>query len=188
MTPPTPWQDAIAIISLTPLLLWLFRWIFSLDVDPSRQQGVDYIPLRPLAKVSEVILMLGGSFTIVAGADALLRDQQKGIGLATFGLLFALIAGLACNTHLWLDDDGIHYRSGIGKVQFIPWKDLRYYDLQRVTGLGSGTTVYFRFHSTDGTILSISRTSYDINRLLEKIHSHADIHEQPYKKTSWFSG
>lgn len=182
-----PWLPLFVIVGLTPILLFIFRWIFSLDVDPCRNQGVDYIHLRPFARIAEVIFMFGGSFTIVAGVDALLRGENKGIGLATFGLAFALFAGLAFNTHLWLDDEGMHYRSGIGKVQFIAWKDLRYYDIQRVTGVESGTTVYFRFHATDDTILSISRSNYDMDRLLEKIHSHSDIHEQPYKKTSWFS-
>jgi len=163
------------------------RWIFSLDADPSRNQGVDYIQLRPFARVAEVIFMFGGSFTIVAGVEALLRGENKGIGFATFGLAFTLFAAFAFNTHLWLDDDGMHYRSGIGKVQFIPWKDLRYYDIQRVSGGKAGTTVYFRFHAVDGTTLSISRTNYDMKHLLEKISAHTDIREQPYKQTSWFS-
>jgi hypothetical protein len=187
VSPLLPWQNAIAIIALTPLLLWLFRWIFSLDVDPSRNQGVDSIQLRLLAKVAEVVFMFGGSFSIVAGADALLRGENKGVGFVTFGLAFALIAGLVCNTHLWLDDEGMHYRSGIGKVQFIAWKDLRSYDIQRFSGFQSGTTVYFRFHAADDATLSISRSNYDIPRLLEKIRAHTDIHEQPYKKSYWFS-
>ncbi len=37
------------------------------------------------------------------------------------------------------------------------------------------------------TMLSISRTNYDMNRLLEKISANTDIHEQPYTQTSWFS-
>jgi hypothetical protein len=182
-----PWLPLIAVIGLTPILLFVFRFIFSLDVDPSRNQGVDYIQLRLFAKVAEVIFMFGGSFSIVAGVDAFLRGENKGIGIATFGLAFTLFAGFAFNTHLWLDDQGMHFRSGIGKVQSIPWKALRYYDIQRVTGLNSGTTVYFRFHAADDTTLSISRTNYDMNRLLEKISANTDIHEQPYKQTSWFS-
>jgi hypothetical protein len=182
-----PWLPLFAVIGLTPILLFVFRWIFSLDVNPSRNQGVDYIQLRPFAKVAEMIFMFGGSLCIVAGVDALLRGENKGIGIATFGPAFTLFAGFAFNTHLWLNDEGMHYRSGIGKVQFIPWKDLRYYDVQRVTGLTSGTTVYFRFHAADDTMLSISRTNYDMNRLLEKIRANTDIHEQPYKQTSWFS-
>ena len=183
----TPWLPLFATLGLTPVLLFAFRWIFSLDADPSRNQGVAYIQLRPFARVAEVIFMFGGSFTIVAGADALLRGENKGIGLATFGLAFALFAGWIFNTHLWLDDEGMHYRAGLGKVQLIPWKDLRYYDIQRVTGIESGTTVYFRFHASDDTILSISRSTYDMDALLKKIRPHADIHVQPYKKTSWFS-
>jgi hypothetical protein len=182
-----PWLPLFAVIGLTPILLFVFRRIFSLDVDPSRNQGVDYIQLRLFAKVAEMIFMFGGSLSIVAGVDALLRGENKGIGIATFGLTFTLFAGFAFNTHLWLDDEGMHYRSGIAKVQSIPWKGFRYYDIQRVTGINSGTTVYFRFHAADNTILSISRTNYDMNRLLEKISAHTDIHEQPYKQTSWFS-
>ena len=182
-----PWLPLFAVIGLNPILLFVFRWIFSLDVDPSRNQGVDYIQLRLFAKVAEVIFMFGGSFSIVAGVDALLRGENKGTGIATFGLAFTLLAGFVFNTHLWLDDQGMHYRSGIGKIQSVPWKDLRYYDIQRVSAGTGGITVYFRFHAADGTILSISRTNYDMNRLLEKISAHTDIHEQPYKQTSWFS-
>jgi len=187
MSAPGPWLPLFAAIGLTPILLYVFRWIFSLDVDPSRNQGVDYIQLRLFAKVAEVIFMFGGSLSIVAGVDALLRGGNKGIGIAAFGLAFTLIAGFVFNTHLWLDDEGMHYRSGIGKVQSVPWKDLRYYDIQRVSAGTGGITVYFRFHAADGTILSISRTNYDMNRLLEKIGANTDIHEQPYKQTSWFS-
>jgi hypothetical protein len=187
MTILTPWLPLFATLGLTPILLFAYRWTFSLDSDPSRNQGVDYIHRRLFAKVAEVIFMSGGSFSIVAGADALLRGDNKGIGLATFGLAFALLAGLIFNTHLWLDEQGMHYRAGLGKVQLIPWKDLRYYDIQRSSGGNAGTTVYFHFHATDDTILSISRTNYDMDRLLEKIRPHADIHEQPNKKTSWFS-
>jgi len=187
MTALTPWLPLFATIGLTPILLFVFRWIFSLDVDPSRNQGVDYIQLRPLARAAEVILMFGGSLCIVAGADALLRGEDKGIGMATFGLAFTLFAGLVFNTHLWLDDEGMHYRSGIGKVKFIPWKDLWYYDIQRASTGTGGPTVYFRFHAADGTMLSISRTNYDIDRLLEKIRPNAEIHEQPYKNSTWFS-
>jgi hypothetical protein len=187
MTAFTPWLPLFATIGLTPILLFVFRWIFSLDADPSRNQGVDYIQLRLFAKVAEVVFMFGGSFSIVAGVDALVRSDNQGIWIGTFGLAFTLIAALVFNTHLWLDDEGMHYRSGIGKVQVIPWKDLRYYDIQRASTGTGWPTVYFRFHAADDTMLSISRTNYDMDRLLEKIRPNANIHEQPYKKSTWLS-
>jgi len=187
MTALQPWLPVLIAIGVAAMFLILFRWIFSLDDDPSRKQGVDYIPLRPLARTMEIIFMFGGSISIVSGVDLYLRGDNKGIGMATFGLAFALFAGFIFNSHLWLDSEGMHYRTGIGKTQLILWKDLRYYNIQRVSGAQSGTTVYFRFHSSDGTTLSISRTGYNIDSLLQKIRQHSDIHEQPYKKQSWFA-
>jgi hypothetical protein len=181
MTALQPWLPVPEVVGLTVVFLLLFRWIFSLDDDPSRRQGVNFIPLSPLAGTMKIIFMVGGSISIVSGVDLYLRGDNKGIGMATFGLALALFAGFIFNTHLWLDSEGMHYRVGIGKVQLIFWKDLRYYDIHRVTGLQSGTTVYFRFHSTDDTILSISRTSYNIDSLLQKVRQHSDIHERPYK-------
>jgi hypothetical protein len=182
-----PWFPVFIAIALTTIFLVLFGWIFSLDEDPSRKQGVDYIPLRPRAKAAEVIFMFSGSICIAGGIDLFLQGSDKGIWPATFGLAFTLFAGLSFNTHLWLDSEGMHYRIGFGKVQSIRWKDLQYYDIQRITCGTSGTTVYFRFHSSDDTLLSISRTNYDISSLLEKIRTNSDIREQPYKKRSWFS-
>jgi hypothetical protein len=182
-----PWLYGVIVPVLGLVELLLFRWIFSLDDDPSRRQGVDYIRPKPIARVIEVILMMASALVFVSALYRYPQNLEESVGLGVFGLVFGLIAGFVSNTHLWLDDEGMHYRAGVGKVQFISYKNFDHYEIQRVALGSNGTTTYYHFISNDDTNLSISRSTYDIDDLLEKIRTHTVIREKPYKARTWFN-
>jgi hypothetical protein len=174
------------VVALAAGLLMGFRGIFSLDEDVARMQGVDYIPQKPIMRWIEPLFMLFGSGLIVNGARSFSVDDNEWLWLILFGIAFSAITGFASNTHLWLDEQGMHYRSGVGSVQTIDWKSLDHYEVRSVSD-SEGVTYYYDFYSDSGGSISISKSSYNMDSLLAKVAAHADVPERPYKKKSWFS-
>jgi hypothetical protein len=158
-----------------------FRWLFSLDEDLTGKAGVITIPLRPVARISEWLLMGVASLIIVSSVESFNNPSRSDWpGLLLFGVGFALLTGFIANTHLWLDDEGMHYRIGVGRIKFISFGHLDHFEIKKDTGYQSGTTFYYLFRSNDGETISISRSSYDVNQLLLKIREHKSVAEKPY--------
>ncbi len=188
MSSQPPWIPFALVPIVAVLLRVSLRWIFSLDEDPSKKPGVFMIPLRPLARVTEWILMTGAALAIVSSVESY-SDPVKDSWLWSllFGIGFAMLTGFIVNTHLWLDDEAMHYRSGLGRIHTIPWSRLDHYEIHHDSGPNSGTTYYYDFRSTDGEMISVSKSTYDINDLLLRISAHHEVREQPYRPRDWLS-
>lgn len=105
--------------------------------------------------------------------------KDNGIWGIPVGIAISLFASYSTNTHLWLDDIGMHYRRGLGKPRLIEWKDLDHYEQTVVWGREAATR-YLLLRSRDGTTFWISKDSYDMSKLLDAIRTHAAISEQPF--------
>lgn len=175
------------VVALAVALLLGLRWIFSLDEDVSRLQGVEYIAQRAVMRWIEPIFMLAGSGLIVGGACSFSMDDTEWLWAVLFGIVFCGITGFSANTHLWLDEQGMHYRSGVGRVQTIAWKSLEHYEVRLVSDNEGGDTYYYDFYSSEGGSISVSKSMYDVDRLLTKVAAHTDVPQRPYRKRGWFS-
>jgi hypothetical protein len=185
---PNPvWMPYAVVLVLTALFHFAFQWIFSLDDDPSRKQGVDYIQRTIGIRVVELLLLLGGSIAIVSGVFFEANDNSKPYWTMAFGLGFAMFTGFIANTHLWLDEEGMHYRQGLGATRSIAWSNLDHYEVERQTSGDMGTFISFNFVASDKTKLSIPKQNYDMPALLRKIEAHRNIQQQPFKRQSWFA-
>ena len=180
-----PWFFFVTTPVLAAALFLLFRWIFSLDDDPRLKAGTIYIPLRPLPKFIAPLFVFCGAGVLIGALDEFILGDRTWPWTAIFGLMFAGVAGVMGNTHLWLDEEGVHYRDWMKQVQTIAWDNLDHYDMHS-EGNGQTVTVYYTFRSRDGSSIAIARSSYDIHELLQKIRARKDVAEQPYKPKSWF--